>query len=49
MDLRPEIKSKVIGEIIIGDIALVRANWKVVAPDGAVINESPCKKYQQDK
>ena len=39
MDLRPEIKSEVFSEIIIGDIALVRANWKVVAPDGAVMAE----------
>lgn len=39
MDLRPEIKSEVLSEIIIGDIALVRANWKVVAPDGAVMAE----------
>ena len=39
IDLRPEIKSEVFSEIIIGDIALVRANWKVVAPDGAVMAE----------
>lgn len=39
MDLRPEIKSEVFSEIIIGDIALVRANWKVVASDGAVMAE----------
>lgn len=39
MDLRPEIKSDVFSEVIIGDIALVRANWSVVAPDGTVIAE----------
>lgn len=39
MDLRPEIKSDVFSEVIIGDIALLRANWSVVAPDGTVMAE----------
>ncbi|WP_299506057.1 DUF4440 domain-containing protein [uncultured Roseobacter sp.] len=39
MDLRPEIKSDVFSEVIIGDIALLRANWGVVAPDGTVMAE----------
>jgi len=34
IDLRPEIKSEVFSEIIIGDIALLRANWRVVTPNG---------------
>ncbi|WP_299590517.1 DUF4440 domain-containing protein [uncultured Tateyamaria sp.] len=39
MDLRPEIKSDVFSEVIIDDIALLRANWSVVAPDGTVMAE----------
>ncbi|WP_299210673.1 DUF4440 domain-containing protein [uncultured Tateyamaria sp.] len=39
MDLRPAIKSDVFSEVIIGDTALVRANWSVVAPDGTVMAE----------
>jgi len=39
MPLRPEIKSKVVSEVIVGDIALVRANWIVIAPDGTVLGE----------
>ena len=39
MEMRPEIQSEVFSEVIIGDIALLRANWKVVAPDGTVIAE----------
>ncbi|WP_298467639.1 DUF4440 domain-containing protein [uncultured Erythrobacter sp.] len=38
-DIRPAIKSEVFSEVIIGDIALLRANWSVVAPDGTVIAE----------
>lgn len=37
--LRPQIKSKVLSEIIVGDSALLRAAWSVVAPDGTVIAE----------
>lgn len=37
--LRPEIKSDVFCEVIVGDIAMLRANWSVVAPDGTVIAE----------
>ncbi|WP_299548841.1 nuclear transport factor 2 family protein [uncultured Tateyamaria sp.] len=39
MEIRPEIKSDVFSEVIIGDIALLRANWSVVAPDGTVMAE----------
>lgn len=39
MDLRPEIKSEVFSEVIVGDIALVRANWSVVTPDGTIMAE----------
>lgn len=39
MDIKPEIKSDVFSEVIIGDIALLRANWSVVAPDGTVMAE----------
>ncbi|MDO6728237.1 nuclear transport factor 2 family protein [Cognatishimia sp. 1_MG-2023] len=37
--LRPEIKSEVFSEVIVGDIALIRANWSVIAPDGSVMAE----------
>jgi len=39
MDIKPEIKSEVFSEVIVGDIALLRANWTVVAPDGTVMAE----------
>ena len=39
MDIKPEIKSDVFSEVIIGDIALLRANWQVVAPGGEVLGE----------
>ncbi|WP_415400891.1 YybH family protein [Tateyamaria sp. SN3-11] len=39
IDLRPEIKSDVFSEVINGDVALLRANWSVVAPDGTVMAE----------
>lgn len=39
MDLKPEIRSEIVSEVIVGDIALTRANWKVVAPDGSVVAE----------
>lgn len=39
MELRPEIKSDVFCEVINGDIALLRANWSVVGPDGTVMAE----------
>ncbi len=39
IDMRPTIKSDVFSETIIGDIALLRANWSVIAPDGSVIAE----------
>ena len=39
LNIRPSIESDVFSEVIIGDIALLRANWRVVAPDGAVLAE----------
>ncbi|MGC3940376.1 YybH family protein [Roseobacter sp. EG26] len=39
MDVRPQIQSEVFSEVIVGDIALLRANWSVVAPDGTVMAE----------
>ena len=39
IELRPTIKSEVFSEVIIGDIALLRANWSVIAPDGTVMAE----------
>ncbi len=37
--LRPKVESKIISEVIIGDIALLRANWQLVAPDGTIMGE----------
>jgi len=39
IDLRPEIRSDVFSEVIVGDIALLRAKWSVVAPDGTIMAE----------
>lgn len=39
IELRPSINSEVISEVITGDIAMLRANWSVVAPDGTVMAE----------
>lgn len=39
IEIRPKIKSDVFCEVIIGDIALLRANWSVIAPDGNIIAE----------
>lgn len=39
LDIRPSIESHVFSEVIIGDIALLRANWRVIAPDGSVLAE----------
>lgn len=39
IELRPKIESNVFSEIITGDTAMLRANWRVVVPDGAVIAE----------
>lgn len=36
---KPVIQSEVISEVIVRDIALTRANWKVVAPDGTVLGQ----------
>lgn len=37
--MRPTIESEIISEVIAGDVALTRANWKVVAPDGSIMAE----------
>lgn len=37
--VKPKIESTVISEVIAGDTALVRANWRVIAPDGSVLSE----------
>ncbi|MEM9632124.1 MAG: nuclear transport factor 2 family protein [Pseudomonadota bacterium] len=39
IDLRPKIKSEIISEVIVGNIALTRAMWQVVGPDGSVMAE----------
>jgi ketosteroid isomerase-like protein len=36
IEIKPQIKSEVISEIIVGDVALLSANWTVIAPDGSV-------------
>ena len=37
LDIRPQVKSEVFSEVINGDIAMLRANWSVIAPDGTVM------------
>lgn len=37
--MRPTIESEIISEVIAGDVALTRASWKVVAPDGSMMAE----------
>ena len=37
--LRPKVESAVFSEVVIGDTALLRANWRVVAPDGSIMAE----------
>lgn len=39
IELRPTIVSEVFSEIIVDDIALLRANWRVISPDGSVLAE----------
>ena len=39
LKIRPQIKSEVFSEVIVDDIALLRANWSVIAPDGTVMAE----------
>ncbi|MEM9494618.1 MAG: nuclear transport factor 2 family protein [Pseudomonadota bacterium] len=39
ISIKPRIETKIVSEIVAGDIALLRANWRVVAPDGAVLGE----------
>lgn len=36
---RPKIESDVFSEIIAGDTAMLRASWRVIAPDGSVMAE----------
>ncbi len=37
IDARPEIRSEIISEVIVGEIALLCANWSIVDNDGAII------------
>lgn len=39
LDIKPEIRSEVISEVIVEDIALLRANWSIIASDGSVLAE----------
>ena len=39
LEIRPEIRSEVISEVVVGDIAMLRANWRVVGPDGSMMAE----------
>lgn len=36
--MRPTLRSEVIGELITGDFALLRANWAVLGPDGSEVS-----------
>ncbi len=38
-EMRPKLISDVIGELVNGDTALLRANWRIEAQDGSVIAE----------
>ena len=35
--LRPRIESNVISEVVVGNIALLQADWSVIAPDGTLL------------
>jgi ketosteroid isomerase-like protein len=37
IEIKPQIRSEVISEIIVDDIALLSAAWTVVAPDGSIL------------
>lgn len=37
MEMRPTLESHVVSETIVGDKALLEANWRVAAPDGSVL------------
>jgi ketosteroid isomerase-like protein len=37
--IRPTIKSEVVSEVVVGDTALLRARWQVIAPDGNILSE----------
>ena len=39
LHFRPAIESEVFSEVTNGDVALLRANWRVVAPDRSVLSE----------
>ncbi|MEM8813565.1 MAG: hypothetical protein AAGF59_13180 [Pseudomonadota bacterium] len=39
VDTRPEIQREVISEVIVGEIALLCAKWRVVNADGSVMAE----------
>ncbi|WP_299669426.1 hypothetical protein [uncultured Ruegeria sp.] len=45
MDIRPQIKSEVFSEVINGDVAMLRANWSVVAPGGTVMAEGQSTEF----
>lgn len=34
---RPKVVSDIVSEVITGDTALLRANWRAITPDGAVL------------
>ncbi len=39
LEVRPRIESNVFSEVITGDTAMLRANWRVIAPDGSAMAE----------
>ncbi len=39
LSLKPTIESDIVSEVVVGDIALTRANWRLVTADGSVLGE----------
>ena len=39
VEIRPAIRSYVVSEVVADDVAVLHANWSVVAPDGTVLGE----------
>lgn len=39
IELRPTLVSEVTGELVVGDTALIQANWRLEGPDGVALNE----------
>lgn len=39
LEVRPQIKSEILSEVIVGDIAVLRANWSVITTNGVVMAE----------